>query len=92
MEEVHNLNNRIADAGFLTETLAQTKPLFPNCPSYSGYKFDQFLLRTTPADAYCQIWRNIQLRVEQFAKMNTSTKEIALKTLVRRANIDLYFM
>lgn len=87
MEEAHNLNNRIADAGFITKSLADKTPLFPNFPSYRGYRFDQFILRAAPADAYCQIWPNIQLRVEQFANINGEDVVIGYRFL----NMELFF-
>lgn len=63
------MNNRVAERGFCMET-ERPKPLYPNCPSYSGYKFDEFILGATPANAYCQIRPNIQFRVEQFTIFN----------------------
>lgn len=65
IEEVFRLNNRVAESGFIGKT-ERPQPLFPNCPSYKGYKFDEFVLGAAPADAYCQIRPNIQLQVEQF--------------------------
>lgn len=69
IEEVLKLNNRIAESGFSMET-KELKPLYPNCPSYSGYKFDEFILGAKPEDAYCQISPDIQFRVEQFTIIN----------------------
>lgn len=70
MEEVKHLKNEITTSGFIFEG----RPLYPGCPTYHGYKFDSFLLRSSMADAYCQISPDIQFRVERFVTLVNGEK------------------